>query len=123
MSLIYLFIYLITYLLQGAQTFREANRISASQEFAYILLNPKVFYRIHKCPPPVPILSRLDPGRTTISYFLKIHIINILPSTLGFPKWLEPSTTHPHIHKRNNSTFPTYKTPSYGKRIPRKHHK
>jgi len=49
---------------------------------------PKFRYLIHKCPPPVPILSQLDPVQIPILLTEgTVHINIILPSALGSPKW------------------------------------
>jgi hypothetical protein len=85
-SITYLLTYLLTHSTQHSPPW-EANRIAASQEIPRILWNPKIYYRIHIFPPPVSILSRLNPVHTLKSYFLKIHFNIVLPSRSGSPKW------------------------------------
>ena len=79
----------LTYSMEQSPSW-EDNWTSASQDFPHILWNPKVHYRIHKCPPPVPILSYLDPVHTPPSHFLKIHLNIFLPFMPGSPRWSLP---------------------------------
>jgi hypothetical protein len=68
----------------------EANRSSAGQEIPRVLWNPKVHYRIHNSPPPVPILSHINtvhaPHPTS---WRSILILSHL--RLGLPSGLLPS--------------------------------
>jgi hypothetical protein len=78
--------YLLTYSMQQSPS-SQADRFSASQEIPLISWNPKVHYRLYKYPPPVPILSHIDPVHAlTTRYFLKIHLNIIIPSTSGSSK-------------------------------------
>jgi hypothetical protein len=60
--------YLLTYFMEQSPSW-EANRFSASQEIPRILWNPKVHYRIHKCPPPIPNLSSVWILRNKIRFY------------------------------------------------------
>ena len=50
-------------------------------------MEPGSSYRIPTYPPPVPILTQLDPVHNPTSHSLKIHLNIILLSKPGSPKW------------------------------------
>jgi hypothetical protein len=59
----------------------EATTFSATQESPYILCNPKVFNRVQRSLPLIPILGQKNPVHTTSSYFYELYFNIILPPT------------------------------------------
>jgi len=106
--------YSLTHSMQQSPSW-EANSFSASREIPCILWNPKVHYRTHKCPSPVPILSHLELVHILTSHFLKIYLNIFLPSTPESPKW-SLSLRFPHQN-------PVYASPlTHTHYIPRPSH-
>jgi len=87
-------IYLLTYSMVQSPS-SEANWFAASQKIPRISWNPKVHYRTHKRPPPISILSQLNPVHIPTSHLLEIHPNIIHPSTPRSPHW-SPSLPFPH---------------------------
>ena len=114
-----LFTFLLTYLLTHSLTHSmqqsaswEANRFSASQEIPRILWNPKVHYRFHNCPPPVPILSQINPVHaphpTSWKYILIFSHLRLgLPSGI-FPSGFPTKTLYTPLLSPMRATCPAH---------------
>jgi len=66
----------------------KVNRFSASQEIPRILLNPKVHCHVFKLPPPLPVLSQINPVQLLVRSILILS--SYLP--LGLPSCLFSSS-------------------------------
>ena len=72
----------------------KANQFATIQQIPQILWNLKAHYRIHKCPPPVPILSQLDPVHTPRPTSWRSILILSSHLRLGLPSGLLSSGFH-----------------------------
>jgi len=70
----------------------EATQFSASQEIPSILRNPSVHYHIYKSPPPVPILSQINPVHAPHPTYWRSILILSSHLYLGLPSGLFPSS-------------------------------
>jgi hypothetical protein len=68
------------YLLTELNPSWETANCGAIQELPSILWSQKVYHRVHKSPPLVPILSQIDPVHTFLSYLSKIYFNNCPPT-------------------------------------------
>ena len=71
---------------------REVNQFSASQEIPRILWNPKDYYRIYKCPRPVPILSQINQSIPAHPTTLRSILLLSSHLRLDLPSGLFPSS-------------------------------
>jgi hypothetical protein len=100
----------------------KANGSSAGQEILSILWTPKVDYRIYNSPPPVPILSQLNPVHALPPpphptfwrsiLILSSHLRMGLPSSL-LPSRLPTKILHAALPSPIHAIRPTQQRTSY----------
>jgi len=90
----------------------EANNSSGSSDILQVSWNLKVHLCLHNSPPPVPILSQMNPVHASPYHFLKIHFNTNHPPTSRSAQSLSCSfsnrnpITHQHnVRRRVNNSF------------------
>ena len=68
----------------------ENYQFLGSREIPRVSWTPKVHYRIHKCPPPVLILSQINADHNPTSYFYEINLFLSSHLRLCLPTGLFP---------------------------------
>ena len=90
---------LLTYLL--TYSMEQSPYWEASQDIPHISWNPNIHYRIHKCPPPVPILSEsISPG-PRLSMWTFCNKIRLYGEELLTPRPTPKLENHPFFAVRN----------------------
>jgi hypothetical protein len=74
----------------------EAATSTATQEFPNNLWNPKDHYHFQRSPPPVPILSQINPVHTTPLCLRSILLLST-HHHVCLPSWLFPSASSTNI--------------------------
>ena len=113
--------YLLTYLLTPwcRVLLEQVTGLQLVIEIPRISRNPKVHYRTHKRPPPVPILGQPNPVHIPTSHLLEIHPNTIHPSRPRSPQW-SLSLRFPHqdpIHPPLRTYTRHMPSPSYSSRF------
>ena len=88
LSLTHSLTHLLTYLLSYLLTSWSKVLLGKLRDFHIVKKFPAFYKHMYKCPPTLPILSRIRPIITPTSHFLKIHRIIILPSTPWANNWV-----------------------------------